>query len=612
MRHRTHLVAPQDDPDMIDLSPSDASPSHAYSFDRVFLNRFRRLIRILFQSPSGEPVWSFSPKVRQANVFWLYLTFVALSCGNEILYYYVGMMPSRFYALLSTKDSAGFTRFILPCLLLVFGAAAGKSLVNFMGGLFALKSRKILTRHLHRVYIAPKTMYELVSREDGVDNPDQRIAQDIDKFTTTMREIVENLIIAPVLVAYYTWRCWSVSGFWGPALIYVYFFLGSILSRSFIQPIVSAVFYKELEEGNFRYLHVRLRQFAESIAFVGGEYEERERADQRLGAVLHHQRTIVNKGLPLQLANESFSYFGSILSYLIVAIPIFAGVLDDKDPSQLSEIISQNSFFAMYLIFRFTTIIEQSSKLSDLAGYTARVGEFLEAVDAVEAKMDTVFIEGSTYGDGIEFEDVTLIAPNQKMLVSGFNLSIRSGEHTVVVGPNGAGKSSLLRAMAGLWPCASGRVSTPSKKVDEMLFLPQEPYLVYGTLKEQIRYPTQASATTLSDAQVRDLLTKVRLSHVEELLESFDTPYGHEWQKLLSPGEQQRLMFARVLFWRPRYAVLDEATSAMDPDTEAHLYQLLVTSGITVVSVSHHPSVIEYHKRIIALDGMGGYEIRDV
>lgn len=139
----------------------------------------------------------------------------------------------------------------------------------------------------------------------------------------------------------------------------------------------------------------------------------------------------------------------------------------------------------------------------------------------------------------------------------------------------------------------------------------------------------------VSDAQVRDLLAQVRLSHVEELLESFDTPYGHEWQKLLSPGEQQRLMFARVLYWHPRYAgkretklyikgcpgvlqltlfalVLDEATSAMDPDTEAHLYRLLVESGITVISVSHHPSVIEYHKRIIALDGMGGYDIRHV
>lgn len=129
---------------------------------------------------------------------------------------------------------------------------------------------------------------------------DQRITQDIDKFAETLRQIVTNLIIAPVMVVYYTYKCWVVTGFAGPILIYVYFLLGSFISRKFIQPIVNAVFFKELQEGNFRYLHVRLRQYAESIAFCDGEKEENNRAQHSLGTLLTYQRTIVNKELPLK------------------------------------------------------------------------------------------------------------------------------------------------------------------------------------------------------------------------------------------------------------------------------------------------------------------------
>ncbi|KAI9257172.1 ATP-binding cassette sub-family D member 4-like protein [Phascolomyces articulosus] len=608
--------------DMIELTPQQQTSNNKshYSFDRVFLNRLYRLLQVLFRSTSNQDrFYSLTPKARQHSLFWLYIVFVALSCGTEVLYYYVGLMPSRFYGVLSSKDFPGFMQFIIPCMVLVFGAAAGKSLLAYMGGLFSLKIRRLLTQYLHDCYIKPKTLYSVVTSPDAPDNPDQRIAQDIDKFADALREIVEKLIIAPVLVAYYTWKCWSVTGALGPLMIYGYFIVGSILSQVLIRPIVNSVFYKELAEGNFRFLHVRLRQFAEAIAFSRGEREEHARAKESLYTLLDSQRKVVNRELPLHLSNESFSYFGSILSYLIVAMPIFAGIFDDKDPSELSEIISKNSFFCMYLIFRFTVIIEQSVKLSDLAGYAARIGEVLEVIDDVEDELNNITVHhprtdlDEHSSSSILFENVELVSPQGKQLVSGFNLEIANTDRVVIVGPNGSGKSSLLRALAGLWHCTSGRIHVPKDLLEkDFVFLPQTPYLIDGSLREQIMYPYNSSTMTVSDIQVRELLHQVRLEHLEGILGSFDARFGEEWQKMLSPGEQQRLMFTRILYWRPRFAVLDEATSAMDTKSETHLYSLLHDIDIAIISISHHTNIIDYHNKIVTLDGQGGYTAEEI
>ncbi|OAD65219.1 hypothetical protein PHYBLDRAFT_189609 [Phycomyces blakesleeanus NRRL 1555(-)] len=615
MRERRSSVVESLDP-LIELTSHDPQPTRTYSLDYIFVKRFFRLVRLLFRPPGNTyRFWSTHREAQQKSIFWLYCTFIFGSCGKEVLVYFVGLMPSRFYSLLTSKDLTGFIAYMFPCFFLVFGIAISLSILNFMGGLLALKVRRLLTEHLQDRYVKPKAMYTLVLNHESVDNPDQRITQDIDKLSESLREIVSTLIIAPLLVAYYTWKCWDVSGFIGPAMIYVYFILGTIISRRLIKPIVNSVFYKELHEGNFRFLHVRLRQYVESIAFSSGEIEENARAHNSLSTLLTYQRSIINKSFPLNC--NSFAYIGSILSYMIVAIPIFTGVFDDKDPGELSSIISKNSFVSMYLIYQFTVIIEQSGKLSDLAGYTARVVELLEAMDNVDNEIENIEIDypyrEDDQSETIEFENVSLLSPRSKVVVLGFNLKINKGDHIVLTGPNGCGKTSILRALAGLWPCTKGRVHVPKMKHGkDIIFLPQVPYLVHGSLRDQISYPSIASTIYISDQEIRSLLQQVHLSHLEGLIESFDHAYAQEWNKMLSPGEQQRLMFARIFYWKPRFAVLDEATSTMDTATEDHLYSLTKEFGITLISVSHHPSVYRFHKRHVALDGHGNYTIGDI
>lgn len=224
------------------------------------------------------------------------------------------------------------------------------------------------------------------------------------------------------------------------------------------------------------------------------------------------------------MANESFSYLGSILSYLIIAIPIFAGAFDGKDASELSAIISavslyylfksvchlpyansilyKNSFVAMYLIYLFSTIIEESSKLSDLAGYTARIGELLEALDQVADEIENIEIDHphsrqvDDQSDTIEFKDVTLFSPRQKLIVHDLNLKINQGNHVAFIGSNGSGKTSILRALACLWPCSEGKVHVPRVRLGkDIVFLPQLPYLIDGSLRDQIVYPNTSPAT---------------------------------------------------------------------------------------------------------------------
>ncbi|KAI7902855.1 ATP-binding cassette sub-family D member 4 [Cokeromyces recurvatus] len=588
-----------------------------YRFDRLFFKRLHRLLKILFDTKATT--------TRRKSLLWLYIVFVVTAIGYEVLVYYVGLMPSRFYTILTSRDAIEFSKYILPCLILVFSTATCKSLLNFIGGLFSLKSRKILTLHVQDCYIKKNFMYTLVmNHEEEIDHPDQRITQDIDKFSETLGQIITSLIITPILLIYYIYQCWKVTGFSGPFIIFIYFLLGSVVSRRFIQPIVNAVFYKELQEGSFRSFHVRLCQFVESIAFCEGEKNEHKYAYRNLNTLLAYQRTIVNKELPLKMVNESFSYFGSVLNYLIIAIPIFTGALDGKDATELSSIISANSFVAMYLIFLFSTIIEQSSKLSDLAGYTARIGELLEMLDQISEevkKLDYVYYKGDS-DTMIEFEHLTLFTPQHKrLIVRDFNLKIYEGEHVAIIGPNGSGKTSILRTLACIWPCQEGKISISYNHQqnhldsNNMMFLPQLPYFIDGSLRDQILYPyntTLPKSTNITDEDIVYLLEKVHLNRLSGLIQSYDTVYSQqEWnKKLLSPGEQQRFMFARLFYWKPRFAVLDEATSAMDKEMANNLYKTLMCTT-TVISVSHRPEIIDLHRILVHLDGNGGYTVEE-
>jgi putative ATP-binding cassette transporter len=210
-------------------------------------------------------------------------------------------------------------------------------------------------------------------------------------------------------------------------------------------------------------------------------------------------------------------------------------------------------------------------------------------------------------GADLRMEGVTLNVPQQeRVLVKNLSLSVAPGTHLVITGPSGCGKTSLLRAIIGLWHQGRGSIVRP--KLDDILFLPQRPYMVAGTLRQQLLYPRLDRK--VSDAELLAMLRRVQLGHLADC----DAPLDVEsdWSKLLSIGEQQRLSFARVLLIRPRYAFLDEATSALDSDTEELLYRQLAKSGATMVSVSHHAALHKHHSLELELLGDGEWRLRPI
>lgn len=213
--------------------------------------------------------------------------------------------------------------------------------------------------------------------------------------------------------------------------------------------------------------------------------------------------------------------------------------------------------------------------------------------------------------DEVGTEKLVCRTPGGEVLFRNMSFTVRRGDHTIIMGPSGSGKSSLLRVLAGLWPFEEGRVFRPSAIGSGVLFLSQRPYIIDGSLRDQILYPGKASECKMSDDALKGLLRDVRLGHlVDEREDILDVE--RNWAEILSGGEQQRLGFARLLYHNPVFALMDESTSAMDVDLEAHCMLLTMRRGVTCVSVGHRPTLLGFHKFVLRLDGFGGYSFGPV
>jgi putative ATP-binding cassette transporter len=253
-----------------------------------------------------------------------------------------------------------------------------------------------------------------------------------------------------------------------------------------------------------------------------------------------------------------------------------------------------------------SVIVDNFEGLSRFAAGIDRLDTFSRVLD--DRPMDRTSAKGaieSVQGSHLSLERVTLHTPNrERILVKDLSIAIAPGEGLMIVGTSGTGKSSLLRAIAGLWYCGSGVITRPPPQ--DILFLPQQPYMLLGTLRSQLLYPNKERQ--VPDAELLALLEQVNLPDMADRFGGLDVEM--DWEKVLSIGEQQRLAFARVLLTRPRFAILDEATSALDVANEGHLYQQLMTSHTTLISVAHRSTILKYHKQVLELTGDGQWQAR--
>ncbi|XP_060614605.2 lysosomal cobalamin transporter ABCD4 isoform X1 [Anolis sagrei] len=580
--------------------------------DRQFLRRFLKIQKILFSTCSSKNTLMF-------------LTLLGVALLEQLIIYQVGLIPSQYYGVLGSKDFSGFQKITILALMLIVLNSMLKSFDQFICNLMYVSWRKTLTEYLHGYYFQGQVYYTLNILHEEIDNPDQRISQDVERFCKQLSSMASKLVVSPFTLAYYTYQCFYSTGWMGPVSIFGYFFIGTIVNKILMSPIVSKLVQQEKLEGNFRFKHMQLRVNAESAAFYRAGEVEHMRTNRRLQNLLQTQRELIGKELLLYIGINTFDYLGSILSYVVIAIPIFSGIYNDLDPAELSSLVSKNAFVSIYLIGCFSQLIDLSTTVSDVAGYTHRIGELQEMLLKLSKKQNDCELQAKWDFNSVSkdkmnpsdtafvLEHVSISAPSQKLLIKDMNLRVTQGNSLLITGNTGTGKSSLLRVLGGLWNSQQGNVHMLTCFGPHgMVILPQRPFFTDGTLREQVIYPLKEIYPDSGSADDERILRFLELTGLSDLLlrtGGLDQPVDWNWYDILSPGEMQRLCFARLFYLQPQYAVLDEATSALTEEAESELYRICAQLGMTVVSVGHRSSLEKFHSWILKLCGGGKWEL---
>ena len=465
--------------------------------------------------------------------------------------------------------------------------------------------RRWLTNRYTGRWLADHTHYRMSLAGTGADNPDQRIQEDIDRFTERTASLtlsilsaISNLISFSIIL----WNIsadftvpgtdWKVPGFlvWGALL---YSALATWLTHWIGKPLIRLNFDQQRYEADFRFSLARLREYGEQVALLGGERAERERLGQRFGRVIDNFLAIVSRRKKLIAFTATYSQTNVVIPYILIAPYYFAGQIQLGGLTQTAGAFGRVEATMSFFITFYTTLADFKAIVDRLTGFETAIVRTNESRPAA--------LDRAPSRDGtVALTNLSLSLPDGRAIVGADRLAFHPGEATLVTGPSGSGKSTLFRAVAGIWPFGGGEIALPAGATS--MLLPQRPYIPVGTLRGAIAYPEQESA--YPDAAIADALGAVKMAQFADRL-------GEEgpWNQTLSLGEQQRVAIARALLAKPDWLFLDEATAALDEENEAAVYRALAERlpGTTVVSIGHRSSLVEHHARRVDMRrGEGG------
>ncbi|MDT0349707.1 ABC transporter ATP-binding protein/permease [Pseudonocardia charpentierae] len=557
----------------------------------VWGRQFRRL-SFPFFSPRGPEGWR--PLLNAFAV----LLFVIIAVRVQVVNSYI---TNGLYTALQELDAPTFGRYILIFTVLSVAALAQTLLAFYLQQRLVIRWRVWLNNHVVGDWLDGRAYHRGRYTRSSVDNPDQRIQEDVASMPAVSMSLATGAVGSLVALVSFTLILWQLSG---PLVLggveiprgmvfaaYLYVIIATVFAFRIGRPLIGLNFRNELLNASFRYSLVRLRDNSEGIAFHRGEGVERGVLNTRFAAVIDNAWAIVFRSLKFQGFNVIVSQFSQIIPLLIQAPRYFAGQLTLGDVQQTASAFGQVhdalSFFRL--------------AYDDFASYRAvliRLTGLLDA-DADARALPSVAIEE---GDGLEVRDLTVRLPDDGVLVDDLDLRLTAGDALLVAGPSGSGKTTLLRSFADLWPYADGTVRRPLG--DDALFLSQQPYVPLGDLRTALAYP--GPVTGVDDDRAAAVLRQVQLPHLVDRLDE-----ETDWSRRLSPGEQQRLGFARLLLVRPKVAFLDEATSALDEGMEHALYTLLREElpDTVIVSVGHRSTLNQFHAERLELLGQGRWQV---
>ncbi|GAA4336346.1 ABC transporter ATP-binding protein/permease [Pigmentiphaga soli] len=528
----------------------------------------------------------------------LFLAMFSVRMTVLFSYWYNG-----FYSALQALDQRAFWTFLGIFAILAAIHVLRELVTYYVGQAFDIRWRTWLSDHLTRDWLGGNAYYREQFLDRPIDNPDQRIELDIANFVISSRTLAVGAISSLVSLVEFTAILWSLSAGLSLAgieipramvfIVYLYVIVATLIAFKLGHPLIRLNFLNEKLSADFRYALVRLREYAENIAFYQGAPVERDTLWRRFMALIGNLWALVFRTLKFDGFNLTISQIAVVFPFIVQAPRFFSGAIKLGDVMQTSQAFGQVQDALSFFRTSYDTFAQYRATLDRLTGF----------MDANRKARELPVIDTEAQPDALDIERLYVTRPDGGPLVEDLALRVLPGQALLIKGPSGSGKTTLLRSLAGLWPHARGRVRRPLGA--QALFLSQRPYLPLGDLRTAIAYPGTAGHG--DESRLLDALLKTSLGHLADHL---DQPA--DWSRILSIGEQQRLAFARVLYNRPRVVFLDEATSATDEGLEHALYTLLRSelANSVLVSIGHRSTLDGFHTHRLELDGGGGWSLR--
>lgn len=647
----------------------EGKPSRNISRSRN--KNLQRLIeRIAKRIPIINPAFLFQlyrlgklmvPGICTAEAGLLFIHTLALAT-RTFLSIYVASMEGQIVKYIVRQDVTQFALMLLKWLGVAVPATFINSVIRYLENKIALAFRTRLVNYTYGQYFKNHTYYRVANLDGRIENADHRLTDDITAFTSSVahlyshitKPLLDCLLIVMALAR--TNRKMGSSGLPGPLLATVVIMLTGQILRAVSPKFGLLVAEEANRKGYLRYIHSRIITNAEEIAFYGGEKVEISHLSSAFASLAEQMNNLFSQRLwYIMLEQFLMKYVWSGTGMIMVSLPILAArkttsqknseePLDGSHDGGVSE---RTQYFttARNLLVSGADAVERLmssyKEVVELAGYTSRVSDMLDVFEDVSrgkysrstvtgsenkssktnsGKCQLEFKDGVPIPQGIIHEatdgtlslvNVPIITPNCDVVCPNLTLKVENNMHLLITGPNGCGKSSLFRVLSGLWPVYAGDLYKPP--TSHMFYIPQRPYMPIGSLADQVIYPDTLADMKAKGLTFEDLQQCLKLVHLAYIVEREGGWHVvQDWKDVLSGGEKQRMAMARLFYHRPKFALLDECTSAVSIDVESEIYQSVKDAGITLLTITHRPSLWKFHTHLLQFDGEGGWKLESL